>query len=114
MVGGGAAKKAGRGSRRSIGCFDDQIYTIAAETNSSIEYILYKMPYIAFLECINWIAMYKFGYTRKWITQEEQTASLEWKVWDEANNNWIDFVPNEIKRYRFEKSRNCYVLPRGN
>ena len=93
------------------------VLTVAAETHTPIDYILYVMGWVAFQEAYNWVLQYKFGYERQLIEKEkeipmEERIENKW-VYDEENQNWIPYVEAEKARYKWVDRRNCYVLPRG-
>ena len=73
------------------------------------------MPYMAFLECLNWIAFYRHGYKIKVIDtakrKELEKESLERWVWDEVNENFIPYMEEDKHKYQYSKKRNCYTLP---
>ena len=86
---------------------------VVAEMGVSFDYVLFEMDWFVFLVCYNRLLMYKNGQKRTWTDEDEGTGMLYIKVYDEANENWIDYVEAEKDRYVFEKKRNCFVLPRG-
>lgn len=96
------------------------MYTVAAELHYTEDYILYEMDYRRFMTAYDWICVYKFGYTRKVLTDkdlkkraEQRQAEMHWRVWDEENGNTIDYMETEEYRYTWSEERNMYVLPRG-
>lgn len=92
--------------------YDDQVFMVCGEIGCSIEYVMYSMDYLSFIEAYNHILMYKHGYTRKWKKSGTVGRQEKW-VWDEENENMIEFMPTEKDRYEWEKKRNCYVLRTG-
>jgi len=86
---------------------------VATELHCSLEYVLYEMNYDTFYEYQNWISMYKFGYSRRWVTPDDKKGMKYQKVWDCENENFIDYVESEKHRYVENKKRNCYELPKG-
>lgn len=87
---------------------------VVSEMQVSFDYVLYEMDWFVFLEAYNWLLMYKHGHTRTWNSEgNEGTGMLYVQVYDEANENWIDYVEAEKDRYVFQSKRNCYVLPKG-
>lgn len=83
---------------------------VATELGCGIKYIEYEMPYPRFYEAYNWIAMTKYGYTRSWPeARAKRQNECRW-VFDEANQNYIDFM--ETEKHRYSWKNNCWYLPK--
>lgn len=72
------------------------------------------MDWHVFLEAYNWCLMYCHGYTRIWAKPGDQEGGMKYrKVYDEENQNWIDYMEDEKDRYVWVDKRNCFMLPKG-
>ena len=86
---------------------------VARELNTPIDYILYEMEWHQFIEAYNWCLMYVHDHQRVWenmaIDENDISNSV---VYDEANQNWIEFMPDDKDKYEWQEKRKCWVLPK--
>lgn len=58
--------------------------------------------------------MYTHGHSRRWIEKGEEVSGMTYRqVYDEANQNWIEYVEAEKHRYTWMESKNCFYLKIG-
>ena len=90
------------------------VFLVSKELHLSLDYILYEMEWHIFIEAYNWCLMYIHQYTRTWIKPGEDTSGMTYKmVYDEANQNWIDYMESEKDRYEWREDKHCFYLPKG-